>query len=192
VLGTMLLGSGRRGAAGRGAGGGAVCSRSGSSPAAPARGGGGSYDLFPFSLEPARLAGPLWPNFYGDYFTHTGPGRDSPPRGKHTAIWVPSLYLGGLTLVLALGAWGLRSGPPWRGWLTAVAVLSLLASPGRYSSPLWWPAGSRRSPTSWDRMTPCSPPRCARTINLRDGDGASTGCWRPSCRLKQFRYPASC
>ena len=29
-------------------------------------------------------------------------------------------------------------GPPWRAWLTAIAVVGLAASFGKYGGPLWW------------------------------------------------------
>ena len=57
--------------------------------------------------------------------------------GVRPEIWVPSLYLGGLTLVLACGALALRQGPPWRVWLSAIVVVSLLGSLGQYTSPIW-------------------------------------------------------
>ena len=41
-------------------------------------------------------------------------------------------------LVLALSAAGFRGGPPWRGWITIVALVGLAASFGKYGGPLWW------------------------------------------------------
>ena len=52
-------------------------------------------------------------------------------------MWEPSLYVGGLALVLALSAAGFRGRPPWRAWLTAVAAVGLLASFGKFAGPLW-------------------------------------------------------
>jgi hypothetical protein len=46
--------------------------------------------------------------------------------------------MGGWALVLALAAAGFRGGPPWRVWVTAVALVGLAASFGKYGSPLWW------------------------------------------------------
>ena len=50
-------------------------------------------------------------------------------------LWVASLYMGGLALVLALGAAGLRGVPPWRAWLTAVAVVGAAGEPRQVRRP---------------------------------------------------------
>ena len=60
-----------------------------------------------------------------------------PPEGDRD-LWEPSLYVGGLALVLGPGCGGVPGGPPWRPWLTAVAAVGLLASFGKFASPLWW------------------------------------------------------
>src|SRR5262249_25008540 len=91
-----------------------------------------------FSLSPYRLAELIWPNVFGT----SGPANRSwlqaiPPRGNHE-LWIVSLYMGGLALLLALSIAGWRSGPPWRTWLTTIAVVGLLASLGKYGGPLWW------------------------------------------------------
>ena len=33
---------------------------------------------------------------------------------------------------------GFRGGPPWRGWITIVALVGLAASFGKFGDPLWW------------------------------------------------------
>ena len=65
-----------------------------------------------------------------------------PPVGFDEMMqWVPSLYLSGLTLVLAAAGAGLREGPPWRPGLTAIVVVGSLAAMGE-------------SPDDWARRAP--------------------------------------
>ena len=68
------------------------------------------------------------------------PGRIAPRRCRSTSARLP--------MVLALGAAGFRGGPPWRAWMTAVALLSFWASLGEFAGPSGWsagrPAGCRR------------------------------------------------
>ena len=95
---------------------------------------GGSHDIYPFSLEPLRLLEFVWPNLYGSNFS----GNRSwlaliPYLSQHAHVWVPSLYLGGMTFILALGVLGFRNATPWRGWLSAIAIISLVASMGVFS-----------------------------------------------------------
>src|SRR5262249_31373191 len=52
-------------------------------------------------------------------------------------LWVTSLYVGGLTLVLALAAMGFRGGPAGRASLAAGAVLKRLARVGGSQDPTW-------------------------------------------------------
>src|SRR5262249_16134740 len=83
------------------------------------------------TAEPARVgARQVWPVRLEAWF-------------ERTMQWVPSLYLGGLTLVLAAAGAGFREGPPWRPWLTAIVVVGSLAALGEYTSPLFW---ARRAP----------------------------------------------
>lgn len=154
--------------------------------------GEGTHDIYPFSLEPMRLAEFVWPNFFGTAFAYN---RNwlllMPPQELHSQIWTPSLYIGGLTLVLALGAAGFRGPRPWRGWLTAIALVSLLAGMGQFTSPLWW---ARWSPS----MVAVVGPHDEREVTpirqdkfLRDGDGSFY--WTLATVLpgfKQFRYPS--
>jgi hypothetical protein len=94
--------------------------------------------LYRFSVEPCRFAELLWPNVFGTSCPENRSWIQAiPPVGAHEP-WTASLYMGGATLVLALGAAGWKSGPPWRAWLTTIAVVGLLASLGKYGSPLWW------------------------------------------------------
>ena len=98
----------------------------------------GPHDIYPFSLEPTRLAGLIWPNVLGNSFG----GNDSwaeriRPPGSSPHLWVPSLYLGGLTLALALATMAVRRGTPWRIWLSIIVIVGVLGSLGKYTSPIW-------------------------------------------------------
>ncbi len=94
--------------------------------------------LYRYSLDPCRFAELLWPNVFGTSCPENRSWLQAiPPVGEHE-FWTASLYMGASTLALALSAAGWKSGPPWRTWLTTIAVVSLLASLGKYGGPLWW------------------------------------------------------
>ncbi len=167
----------------------------------------GPHDIYPFSLEPYRVAEFAWPGVFGRRFGEpTSWIGIIPPQHEHRA-WVPSLYLGGLTLLLALGSTGFRDGPPWRGWLTAIAAISLIGSFGQFASPLF---AARMAPEVVKNMGfsalgtrlanlaaplgPLDPPQ-SNSVRLdgylRDGDGS------PYCLMAAllpgfhtFRFPS--
>ena len=96
---------------------------------------GGPHEIYPFSLEPARLAGLIWPNVLGNAFDgNTSWSELVRPPGSVAHVWVPSIYLGGLTLVLALGTLALA-----RGSLARLAhdhrADQCLREPGRVHQP---------------------------------------------------------
>ncbi|WP_406699766.1 hypothetical protein V5E97_13015 [Singulisphaera sp. Ch08] len=154
--------------------------------------GGGPHDIYPFSLEPLRFFELWWPNVFGSNFSGNTHWMGLVPYlSQHAHVWIPSLYMGGLTLILAMGVLGFRNGPPWRGWLSAIALISLVASMGEYSSPIWW---ARHIPAFAEHLGPHDP----RDVGglrvdgmLRDGDGGVY--WLLSTLLpgfRQFRYPS--
>jgi hypothetical protein len=96
----------------------------------------GNHDIYPFSLEPYRLVEMVWPGVFGRSFGQPVMWMDVLVPSLSHRVWVPSLYLGGLASVLALGAAGFRGGPPWRAWLTGIAAVSLIGSFGEFASPL--------------------------------------------------------
>ena len=60
--------------------------------------GGGPHEIYPFSIEPYRLVEMVWPNISGIQFEGNTYWVDcSRIPGRSSQIWVPSLYLGGLT-----------------------------------------------------------------------------------------------
>ena len=151
----------------------------------------GSHDFYPFSLEPVRILEFAFPNVLGTAYkgNHFWLGL-IPPRSQHR-IWVPSLYLGGLTLILGLSAIGFRGSPPWRKWLIGIALFSLLASFGEFGGPLFW---ARRISTLSSILGPPDPndTNAIRTDGkLRDGDGSFY--WILTVVLpgfQTFRYPS--
>ena len=98
----------------------------------------GTHEIYDYSLEPYRLIEMAWPNIFGDQFAgNTFWGDIIRIPGVRPKLWVPSLYAGGLTLVLAVASISFRKGPPWRIWLSVIVVVSVLGSLGQYSSPIW-------------------------------------------------------
>jgi hypothetical protein len=99
---------------------------------------GGTHEIYPFSMEPARLAGLIWPNVLGTAFDgNTSWSEVLQPPGSVPHVWVPSIYLGALTIALALGTLALRRAAPWRVWLSVIVLVSVCGSLGQYTSPIW-------------------------------------------------------
>jgi hypothetical protein len=160
----------------------------------------GPHDIHPFSIEPLRLVELIWPNILGIQFEGNTAWLDAfhlpGPRPK---IWVPSLYLGGLTLLLASGAMAMRR-TAWRVWLSVIVVVSLLGSLGQYTSPIWAArvlAVSSSSAMVRDLIGDIGPLDAQDTTPirldryLRDGDDGFY--WWLSTLLpgfRQFRFPA--
>jgi hypothetical protein len=69
-----------------------------------------------YSARPSDFLEFVWPNLLG---------RDVRP-GK----WTASLYIGVLPLLLALGAWSVRRGPPVQRWASWVVLFATLGSMG--------------------------------------------------------------
>ena len=119
--------------------------------------------------------------------------------GVRPEIWVPWMYLGGITLMLALGALALRQGPPWRVWLTAVVVVSLLGSLGLCTSPVWMArvvASTSRWSFTRHLLDSVGPFDSENDPNRLDGffhDGDGSFYWWMTAVLpgfRQFRFPA--
>jgi hypothetical protein len=162
---------------------------------------GGVHDIYPFSIEPFRLVELVYPNILGTQFegnSYWGDALRMP--GVYPKVWVPSLYLGGLTLGLAICGLAIRRGPPWRIWLSVIAMLSLLGSLGQHTSPIWTArlmAVAPRVPSQrgWlADLGPIDPHGCTPIRQdgyLRDGDGGFY--WWLTTVLpgfRQFRFPA--
>jgi hypothetical protein len=160
----------------------------------------GPHDVYWFSIEPFRLVELLWPNVMGVHFKGNTHWRDALnlPGGR-PEIWVPWMYLGAMTLVLALGALAPRRGAPWRVWLSAIVIVSLLGSLGQYTSPVWMArvlAVTSHGPFSQDLLAKIGPLDSVGIPTrldgyLRDGDGGFY--WWMTAVLpgfRQFRFPA--
>jgi hypothetical protein len=150
----------------------------------------GPHDIYPFSVAPCRVVEWIWPGVFGSYkhgernWLMLVPGMHSPKS------WTPSLYLGGLTLVLALGSAGFRGGPPWRGWLTLIALGSFVAAVGQFSSPVWWAREFPGAEQALGAHDPAENDPTRADGGIADGDGgfywllASVLPW-----FHTFRYP---
>ena len=162
---------------------------------------GGAHGIYAFSVEPYRLAELVWPNPGGMQLGENSYWPDVIRLpGVHPRIWVPSLYLGGLTIVLALAPLSVRRGRRGRVWLSAIAVLSSLGGSGQYSSPIWATraAVGITHLATLDRLTTgLGPPgdhgesAIRQDGFLKDGDG-SVYWWMVTFLpgFRQFRYPA--
>ena len=151
----------------------------------------GPHDIYPFAIEPYRLAETVWPQVFGSNGrVNSSWGVLIPPQHR-TNVWVPSLYMGGLTLILALSAMSLRGLGARRVWLSWIAVLSLLASLGEYAGPLWIARCTPSIAKLVGAHDPMETTSIRTDLKLRDGDGSVYGlmAWGlPG--FGGFRYPA--
>ena len=150
-----------------------------------------SHDMYPFSLEPYRLVEAFWPGFYGRTFDRPVTWGDLITPTLTHRVWVPSLYLGGSTAILALAAAGFRGGPPWRAWLTGIVAVGVVGSLGEFAGPI---TAARYVP----RLEAALGPHDARETNavrldgyLRDGDGSPYSLMAEVLPgFQQFRFPS--
>jgi hypothetical protein len=162
---------------------------------------GGTHEPYDFSVEPYRLVEAVWPNLWGGQFgenTNWAVAFQIP--GVYPKTWAPSLYLGGLTLVLAIPTLAFRKGPPWRVWLSVIVVVSMVAGLGKYTSPIWLTrVFAETSHLAWsrsltDELGPIDKYGSGPIREdgfLRDGDGGIY--WLLATFLpgfRQFRFPA--
>ncbi len=147
-------------------------------------------DIYAHSIHPARMVEWAWPNAFGS----TG-HRDRnwltalPPTEDHR-VWMTSVYLGGLTLLLAASAAGFRRGPAIRGWMTGVALVCVLAGFGTFGSPLFWVRAVSGTEASLGVLEVPEPELPRADGRLRDGDGGLY--WFLASSLpgfRSFRYP---
>lgn len=150
----------------------------------------GFHDIYPYSAHPLQFLDALWPNVYGRAEGGYRSWLNALPPKPESRLWMPSVYLGGLTLVLAAVAAASRGGPPWRAWLSVVAVVSLVTALGYYGGPLLW---ARCVPGGESLLGPREPAfvwQIRTDGHLRDGDGGAY--WFLASALpgfRSFRYP---
>jgi hypothetical protein len=154
----------------------------------------GRWGIYGFDIEPYRLIEAVWPDAYGRF----GPDNRSwiqavPPVGERQ-LWTPSLYIGGLTLMLAASGMGTtrktRACAAWPVALLFIGGVALAASFGRFAGPLWW---ARCLPGLAEVLGPHDPHPDRQRIDgyLPDGTGSVYGLLAlllPGFSL--FRYPA--
>jgi hypothetical protein len=98
----------------------------------------GPAGLYASSLVPYRAIEWIWPNIFGTFTSGNHFWISLLPPTGPPKIWPLTLYMGALPLVLAAGAMGFRAGPPWRRWMSVIAVLSFWASLGAFAGPARW------------------------------------------------------
>ncbi|HEX8201794.1 MAG TPA: hypothetical protein VF590_15065, partial [Isosphaeraceae bacterium] len=143
-----------------------------------------------YSVEPYRLAELLWPGAFGRPYPENWSWIQAIPPVGDRELWEPSLYVGGLPLLLALGAAGFREGPPWRAWMTVIAVVGLAASLGKFGGPLFW---ARWVPGAAAALGPHDPLYSMTRDDAFLADGASSPfAWLTALLpgLGLFRFPA--
>jgi hypothetical protein len=151
----------------------------------------GTHEVFPFSLEPYRVLELAWPRFFGTSFGANRSWLVAVAWGGMPKVWVPSLYLGGLTVLLALGAATLRGTDPKRVWLTWILLLSLFASFGAFGSPIWLARNFRGVDKVIGKHDGKSVGETRMDGCARDGDGSFY--WLLAWGLPDFwsfRYPS--
>jgi hypothetical protein len=147
-----------------------------------------AFNIYRFSLDPFRAVELLWPNVFGLPCPENQSWIQGVPRSGDHELWVDSLYVGGLALILGLSACGWRGGPAFRAWLTSIVVVGLLASFGKYASPLWWARFGPLASLLGPHDPPFGQPRTDGFLN--DGAGSLYGMLTMLLPgFGAFRYP---
>ncbi len=150
-----------------------------------------SMDVYSYSLRPFRALEWLWPNVSGTLDRGNRYWIETYPRRHSEDFWVPSLYVGGFTLVLACGSAGFFHGSPQRSLLTGLVVAGCLGSVGEYTSPRFW-AGRARQPD--ERTAAADPAWAPASVTFVDPHGGDGGFyWLLTVifpGMETFRFPS--
>jgi hypothetical protein len=150
-----------------------------------------SMDIYAYSLRPFRALEWLWPNVSGTLDRGNRYWIETYPRRHSEDFWVPSVYVGGFTLVLACGSAGFFHGSPRRSLLTAMVVVGVLGSLGEYTSPRFWTGRARQSDDRTAAADPASAPASVTFVDPHGGDGGFY--WLLAVifpGMETFRYPS--
>jgi hypothetical protein len=148
------------------------------------------FDIYEHSVHPARLVEWAWPWAFGSTEKRDRKWLTALPPTADFRIWLSSIYLGGLTLVLASAGVGFRGGPAARGWMTAFALVALMAGFGSFGSPLFWARAVPGAEARLGALEEPEPELPRADGRLRDGDGGIywfLATLAPGFR--SFRYP---
>ena len=74
----------------------------------------GLHDMYPYSANPLQFLDAVWPGLYGQAEGGYRSWLNALPPKPGSRLWMPSLYVGGLTLVLAVAGLA-ESGGAGRG-----------------------------------------------------------------------------
>ncbi len=150
--------------------------------------GGTAFDIYAFSLRPVRLVEALWPGVFGLAYPQNETWLRTLPPFDDPTFWTPSLYVGGLTLLLAMATLGTGRDRPERRWLLLLIAVAVLGSFGRYGGPIgltrWVPGLTAWAPAAGSAATRAQ-------ADFRDGDGSVY--WALATVLPgfdRFRFPS--
>jgi hypothetical protein len=86
--------------------------------------------IYRYSYSPVRWLEWVWPNISGDLFPSNQ--RWIKKWSANRPTWVPSLYMGLLTIIAACSVWNVRGQDRRRRWMSRLLVISLIAACGRF------------------------------------------------------------
>ena len=147
-------------------------------------------DIYGHSIHPARVVEWAWPGSFGSTGHRDRVWLNALPPTEDFRLWMSSVYLGGLTILLAAGAVGFRRGPEQRPWLMGVALVGILAGFGAFASPLFWARAVSGTEAHLGALEVPEPSLPRADGRLRDGDGGPY--WFLATALpgfRSFRYP---
>ncbi len=147
-------------------------------------------DIYAHGIHPARLVEWFWPHFFGSTFGVNRNWLTALPPTNDQNVWMTSIYLGGLTLLLAAGAIGKGGGSTGRGWMIGLAVVGILGGLGDHASPIFIARALPGGETRFGTLEGTEPSLPREDGRLRDGDGGVY--WFLSSALpgfRSFRYP---